>query len=268
VIKEALLTKDTKDEVIQNVFELNKVSLSFGEKKILDGFDLSLPPQVRLSLIGESSCGKSTVLKLIVGLLTPDSGIVKLFGENILSLRLTKLEKLRRRVGMQFQAGALFDSMNVSQNLALAVSESSRGQGNRARKATNEEIIDILGKVGLSHAVLQNPASLSGGMRKRAALARAIIVHPELALFDEPTAGLDPLTSGSIISLLRELSKNLGATMLLTTTDLEVARRFSDDIAIMRNGKIFARGTLADHLNNPDPYIKHFTERFAKLKKH
>jgi phospholipid/cholesterol/gamma-HCH transport system ATP-binding protein len=246
---------------------LEGVSLAFGEKSILRDLSLSLEEETKISLVGESSCGKSTVLKVIVGLIPPDQGTVRLFGENLKGLRLTKLEKLRRRVGMQFQAGALFDSVSVRQNLALAISESSRGQGHRARKAEDDEIMDLLDRVGLKKAALQNPSSLSGGMRKRAAIARALAVHPELAIFDEPTAGLDPLTSSSIIKLLKELSLNLKAAMLLTTTDLDVARRFSDDIAILHEGKIYARGTLEDHLQSQDPYVKRFTERLAKLKK-
>jgi phospholipid/cholesterol/gamma-HCH transport system ATP-binding protein len=259
------LAKKPKPSALRAI-SLEGVSLSFGDKPILHDLSFSLETEAKLSLVGESSCGKSTVLKVIVGLIFPDQGTVRLFGEELKGLRLTKLEKLRRRVGMQFQAGALFDSVNVRENLALAISESSRGQGHRARKANDSEIMDILDRVGLKKAALQNPSSLSGGMRKRAAIARALVVRPELAIFDEPTAGLDPLTSASIIKLLKELSLDLRAAMLLTTTDLDVARRFSDDIAILHEGKIHARGSLKDHLQSRDPYVRRFTERFAKLK--
>ncbi|MDR2460394.1 MAG: ATP-binding cassette domain-containing protein [Deltaproteobacteria bacterium] len=247
------------------VVQLEDLSLSFGEKVIIQKLFLKLLPDVKLALLGESSCGKTTILKIIVGLITPDHGTVRLFGEDMATLPTRKKEKLRRRVGMQFQAGALFDSLSVRENLSLASAESSRGMGNRAHKASEEEILDILSKVGLENAVNKNPSSLSGGMRKRAAIARALIVHPQLAIFDEPTAGLDPLTSSSIIHLLNGLYQDLHGTMLLCTTDVDVARRFSDDIAIMHEGNISSRGSYEDHLKSTDPYVKRFMARSVKL---
>jgi phospholipid/cholesterol/gamma-HCH transport system ATP-binding protein len=243
--------------------ELVDISLSFGGKPVLDGFSLTVPPGAKLSVVGESSCGKSSLFKVMVGLVSPDSGQARLFGKDLTKPSLRELEKLRRRVGMQFQAGALFDSLDVLRNLSLASLESTRG--GRGSPAGTDAILDMLDRVGLKPAALQNPASLSGGMRKRAAIARALIVNPELALFDEPTAGLDPITSASIIRLLNSLSADLGAAMLLATTDLDVARRFSRDIIIMHEGKIRARGSVDDHLASSDPYIKRFLSRFNRL---
>jgi phospholipid/cholesterol/gamma-HCH transport system ATP-binding protein len=243
--------------------ELADVSLSYGSKTVLDGFSLSVPAGSKISVVGESSSGKSSLFKVMVGLVRPDSGTAKLFGKDLLKASLRDLESLRRRVGMQFQAGALFDSLDVQRNLALASEESSRGRGPAAGEG---RILDMLERVGLRRAALENPASLSGGMRKRAAIARALIVNPELALFDEPTAGLDPITSASIIRLLNELSADSGAAMLLATTDLDVARRFSGDIVIMHLGRIRARGGVGDHLASRDPYIMKFLSRFNRLK--
>ncbi|MDR2405266.1 MAG: ATP-binding cassette domain-containing protein [Deltaproteobacteria bacterium] len=257
-----------KKEVPQEdecVLELKDVSLSFGEKKILENFSLRLPKRHKLSIVGESACGKSTLLKVIVGLIPPDSGEVLLFNQDISRLNLTKLERLRRRVGMQFQAGALFDSMDVGENLFLASYESVRDKLKTEKTATPSEIKAMLEKVGLEKASDLNPSSLSGGMKKRAAIARALIVKPELAIFDEPTAGLDPITSSSIIRLLNELSADLGASMLLATTDVAVANRFSKDIIILNHGKLYARGTLEDHLASHDPYIKNFLKRYTKV---
>jgi phospholipid/cholesterol/gamma-HCH transport system ATP-binding protein len=247
--------------------DLEGVSLAFDTKVILDGFSLSLPTGKKISLVGESSCGKSTLLKVAVGLIPPDKGKVRLFGQDLGDIKASELEELRRHVGMQFQAGALFDSMNVRENLALASLESSRSQSRvgRATVATEADILDILGKVGLKKAALQSPASLSGGMKKRAAIARALITKPDLAIFDEPTAGLDPLTSLSIIRLLNELSNDLGAAMILATTDVEVAKRFSGDIVILHEGKIQAWGTFEELLVSPDPYVQKFLKR---LKRH
>jgi phospholipid/cholesterol/gamma-HCH transport system ATP-binding protein len=250
-----------------SVVDLVNVSLSFDTKKILDNFNLSVPKGAKLSIMGESSSGKSSLLKIILGILAPDTGKIYLFGQNLQKLHHREREKLRRRVGMQFQAGALFDSMNVEENLVLASYESSRGREKMDFSQLNKDIHDLLEKVGLARAAKQNPSSLSGGMRKRAAIARALIVKPELAIFDEPTAGLDPLTSSSIIHLLNALSEELGGTMLLATTDVDVARRFSSDILILHQGKTWARGTLENHLANPDPYIAKFLKRFTKLKK-
>jgi phospholipid/cholesterol/gamma-HCH transport system ATP-binding protein len=247
--------------------ELRDVRLSFGEKPVLDGFSLKVPPGSKISVVGESSCGKSSLFKIIVGLIPPDSGTALLFGKDIAKIHLRERERLRRRVGMQFQAGALFDSMDVRLNLELASAESSRGgHGDRARPASKADILSLLDRVGLKQAAYLNPSSLSGGMRKRAAIARALIVRPELALFDEPTAGLDPITSASIIRLLNELASGSKAAMLLATTDLDVARRFSRDIVIMHDGGIRARGSVEDHLASEDPYIKRFLSRFHRLK--
>jgi phospholipid/cholesterol/gamma-HCH transport system ATP-binding protein len=244
--------------------ELDGVSLSFGGKAVLDSFSLSVPPGGKISVVGESSCGKSTLFKVMVGLVPPGRGRALLFGRDMAEAHSRERDRLRRRVGMQFQAGALFDSLDVHRNLSLASHESARG--GRGRPAPDAEILDMLGRVGLRQAALLNPSSLSGGMRKRAAIARALIVRPELALFDEPTAGLDPLTSASIIGLLNELSADLGAAMLLATTDLDVARRFSRDIVIMHEGRIRARGSVDEHLASEDPYIKRFLSRFNRLK--
>jgi phospholipid/cholesterol/gamma-HCH transport system ATP-binding protein len=241
------------------------VSLHFGEKVVLDNFSLNVLKGQKLSIVGESSCGKSSLLKVIVGLIPPDSGKVFLFNQDLSRVSLRKLERLRRRVGMQFQAGALFDSMKVSENLLLASYESVRDKQN-TQTATDSEIASMLKKVGLEKSGELSPASLSGGMKKRAAIARALIVNPELAIFDEPTAGLDPITSGSIIHLLNELSGDLGASMLLATTDVAVAKRFSQDIIILNKGKLYARGTLEEYLASDDLYIKKFLKRYVTAK--
>jgi phospholipid/cholesterol/gamma-HCH transport system ATP-binding protein len=244
--------------------ELRDVSLAFGEKTILDGLSLKVPKGHKLSIVGESSCGKSTLLKVMVGLIRPDKGQVILFGKDTSSIGTRELERLRRRVGMQFQAGALFDSMSVGENLLLASMESVRG-AKGGKPASAEGIGAMLGKVGLGKAAAQNPSSLSGGMRKRAAIARALIVSPELAIFDEPTAGLDPITSSAMIRLLNGLSADLGAAMLLATTDVDVARRFSEDIIILNKGRIVARGAVGSLLASTDPYISNFLKRYARV---
>jgi phospholipid/cholesterol/gamma-HCH transport system ATP-binding protein len=239
--------------------ELRNVSLSFGQKTILDSMSLSVPPGAKISLVGENSCGKSTILKVMVGLVQPKSGDVFLFGRNILKSSASELDKLRRRTGMQFQAGAMFDSMTVMDNLRLASREGSRGRG--LKPAKKGEISDILDQVGLGRAAKLKPSELSGGMRKRAALARALIAKPELALFDEPTAGLDPVTASRIINLLIHLSAEEKGAMILATSDVEVAKRFSQDVILMNEGQIVARGSVDDMLASTVPYVEKYLSR-------
>jgi phospholipid/cholesterol/gamma-HCH transport system ATP-binding protein len=233
--------------------------LSFGSKVILDGLSLSVPPGTKLSLVGESSCGKSTILKVMAGLTLPDKGGVRLFGQDPSGIGRGELDRLRRRVGMQFQAGALFDSMTVGENLLLASQECGRGRD--LPPLRRPEITRRLEQVGLGHAADLKPSQLSGGMRKRAALARALVADPDLAIFDEPTAGLDPITASLIINLLNSLAESGRAAMILATTDVDVARRFSDDLALIHLGRIHARGSWSSFVSSSDPYVVRYLSR-------
>jgi phospholipid/cholesterol/gamma-HCH transport system ATP-binding protein len=239
---------------------LERATLLFGPKTILDGFSLSVPPGAKISLLGENSSGKSSILKVMVGLARPTSGRVLLFGKDPAAVSAAELDRLRRRVGMQFQAGAMFDSLTVTENLVLAGREGTRGRA--GGKARARDIQELLESVGLAHAARRRPSELSGGMRKRAALARALIAEPELALFDEPTAGLDPVTANLIINLLKDLSARRRAAMILATSDVDVARRFSDDLILVRKGQIAARGTIGHLLASTDPYVTNYLSRF------
>jgi phospholipid/cholesterol/gamma-HCH transport system ATP-binding protein len=243
--------------------ELRGATLSFGPKVILDGMDLAVRPGAKLSLLGENSSGKSSILKVMVGLVRPESGQALLFGRDPRKVSRQELDRLRRRVGMQFQSGAMFDSMTVTENLLLAGIERSRGRPGADVSAKG--ILGLLERVGLGHAAKLRPSELSGGMRKRAALARALIAEPELALFDEPTAGLDPVTASLIINLLRELSEKREAAMILATSDVDVARRFSPDLILIKKGRVAARGTVADLLASPDPYVSNYLSRFKRV---
>jgi phospholipid/cholesterol/gamma-HCH transport system ATP-binding protein len=237
--------------------EIRKASLFFGPKTILDNLSLSVPPGAKVSIVGENSSGKSTILKVMVGLVQPDSGEVFLFGKNPAKSPRRELDRLRRLVGMQFQSGAMFDSMTVTENLILAGRECARGRPGKTAGKT--EIQDLLERVGLGHAAKLRPSELSGGMRKRAALARALIAEPELALFDEPTAGLDPVTASLIINLLNSQASK--AAMILATSDVDVARRFSDDLALVHRGRIRLRGSWAEFSASDDPYVVKFLSR-------
>ena len=247
------------------VIELQGICQSFNGRKVLDNFSVSIMAGEKLSLVGESSAGKSTLLKIMVGLITPDQGSVKLFGRDINSLSGAELRKIRQRIGMQFQSGALFDSMSVMENLKLARRESARDAQALAKANETEEPLSLLAEVGLASAADRKPYQLSGGMKKRAALARALTTNPDLAIFDEPTAGLDPVTSRRIINLIKKISSKSGAAMILATTDVEVARHFSPDLLILNNGRLWARDSI-EHLQASDnPFVQKLLSRLITV---
>ncbi|MDR3203325.1 MAG: ATP-binding cassette domain-containing protein [Deltaproteobacteria bacterium] len=240
--------------------EFSSISLNFGPRQVLGSLSFAVEAGSKVSLLGESSCGKSTILKLIAGLITPQSGKIFIFGQNLAELSRSDMEKFRRSLGFQFQAGAMFDSMTVEENLLIASREGRRGRSLPA--LGRDEIAELLDKVGLAKAMKLKPSALSGGMRKRAALARALIARPSLALFDEPTAGLDPITSCLIIDLLNSLSGKEQAAMILASSDIDVARRFSDDILLIGSGRLIKRGSLKDMLESSDKYVERYFRRF------
>ncbi len=243
------------------VVELKDVCVAFKGRAVLEAFSLAVQAGEKLSLVGESSSGKSSILKIMVGLIRPDAGRVKLFGQDIGALSERDLRGLRQRVGMQFQSGALFDSMSVIENIKLARRESSRGAVELSRADDREIPLKLLASVGLSKAADRPPYALSGGMKKRAALARALAVNPDLAIFDEPTAGLDPVTSRRIIDLVKAISAQSGAAMILATTDVEVARHFSPNLVILNEGRLWARGAIDDLQKTGDPFTQKFLNR-------
>ncbi len=243
------------------VIELRDVAVSFGSRKVLDGFSLEVAPGEKLSLVGESSSGKSTLLKVMVGLIRPERGLVRIFGQDLSRLSAGELRRVRQRIGMQFQSGALFDSMSVMENLKLARRESARDAQAAARANDPSEPLKLLGAVGLASAADRQPFELSGGMRKRAALARALTTDPLLAIFDEPTAGLDPVTSRRIINLIAAASAKSGAAMILATTDIQVARHFSPEIVILNQGRLWARDSLDRLRHSPDDFTRQMLSR-------
>lgn len=241
--------------------ELKDISQSFNGRKVLDGFGVAIWPGEKLSLVGESSSGKSTLLKIMVGLIKPDQGAVKIFGRDISRLSDAELRKIRQRIGMQFQSGALFDSMSVMENLKLARRESAKNAQDPAKADDTADPLNLLAKVGLASAADRKPYELSGGMRKRAALARALTTNPDLAIFDEPTAGLDPVTSRRIINLIEHVSSRSGAAMILATTDVEVARHFSSDLLVLNEGRLWARDSIELLQSSDDPFIQKLLSR-------
>jgi phospholipid/cholesterol/gamma-HCH transport system ATP-binding protein len=227
---------------------------SIGPQEILLGVDLTVEKGETLVIIGRSGGGKSVLLKHLIGLMTPDAGEIWIDGENIIGLTERKLAAIRRKVGILFQGGALFDSMSVEENIAFPLHEA----GERDAKKIGEKIREMLEVIELQGEETKMPVNLSGGMKKRVGLARAIIRRPSCVLYDEPTAGLDPVVSDSINRLIRRLQKRFGVTSIVVTHDMKSAFHIADHIAYLHEGRIYFYGTPQELEVSSDPLIQDF----------
>ncbi|MEJ2698103.1 MAG: ATP-binding cassette domain-containing protein [Desulfuromonadales bacterium] len=235
------------------MIRLENVHLSFGEKDVLRGISLSFPGDDRLVILGESGIGKSTILKVILGLLRPNRGRVLLDGKDIHLLSERELTQLRKSLAVVFQGGALFDSMTVGENVGYRLFE----EGKLSAAEIEAHVRDLLVEVGLEDAIDLFPAELSGGMRKRAALARAIAANPRYILFDEPTAGLDPVASFQVNQLILRCQKNGKATVVVTH-DLECAFRVGGRLMLIHDGRIVFEGDREALENSGEPSVRRF----------
>jgi len=234
---------------------LRGVSKKFGSKVVLDGLDLDIAAGESLVVIGGSGTGKSVMLKCILGLIRPDAGTIALDGEDITGLSGRDRQQVLRRFGMLFQGAALFDSLKVWENVAFGLISAQKMNRREAKKVA----IDNLAKVGLSAEVGElDPAELSGGMKKRVGLARAIATGPEIIFFDEPTTGLDPIMADVIDELIIERVQDLGATALSITHDMASARRIADRIGMLYQGKIIWNGPVEEADRSGNPYVDQF----------
>ena len=218
---------------------LDYVAKAFGDKQVLRDISLTVAAEESLAIIGTSGCGKSVTLKCLLGLLTADSGSITVDGQELLGASRADLEAVRRRFGMTFQFGALFDSLPIWENVTFRLRQKTKMSKNAARDIAAETITQL----GLAaHVIDQFPAELSGGMQKRVALARAIADKPEILLFDEPTSGLDPITGGVIDRLIIDSVRRLGATAITISHDMASVRRIADKVAMVHNGVIIWNG--------------------------
>ena len=233
---------------------LEKIQKQLGTQHVLRGVDLDIFSGETMVLIGASGGGKSVILKHITGLMRPDSGRVIIGKQDISQLNEKGLAVIRQKVGVLFQNGALFDSMSVGQNVAFPLRE--RGEKNIT--TLTEKVTEALRLVGLEEHINKMPNALSGGMRKRVALARAMIAKPESILYDEPTAGLDPVSTGSIDSLIIQMQKDYGITSVVVTHDMKSARTIADRIAFLRKGSVYFCGTPEEMDASDDPVIHDF----------
>jgi phospholipid/cholesterol/gamma-HCH transport system ATP-binding protein len=227
---------------------------SIGPQEILRGVDLVVEKGETLVIIGRSGGGKSVLLKHLIGLMTPDAGEIWIDGENIIGLTERQLAAIRRKVGILFQGGALFDSMSVEENIAFPLHEA----GERDATKIGEKIREMLEVIELEGEENKMPVNLSGGMKKRVGLARAIIRRPSCVLYDEPTAGLDPVVSDSINRLIRRLQKRFGVTSIVVTHDMKSAFHIADHIAYLHDGQIYFYGTPQELEISSDPLIQDF----------
>lgn len=237
------------------IFNLHK---SFGDNKVLRGVNLTIEDGETNVIIGKSGSGKSVLLKHIVGLLFPDEGYVKVAGDIIDNSDPKKLYMIRRKFGYLFQGAALFDSMTVGENIALPLVENDYKLSNKELEYKIEKMLDL---VDLPNTENLKPAELSGGMKKRVGLARALITEPEYILYDEPTTGLDPIMSDSIDDLIKSLADKLNVTSIVVTHDMFSVKNVANEIAMMHEGKIYFEGPPKDLIASEDKVIKDFINR-------
>lgn len=241
------------------MIEFRNLKKSFGDHVVLNGVDLLVPEGETLALLGPSGTGKSVLLKHAIGLLDPDEGDVLVDGVSIVHATPAELGRVRRTVGYVFQNSALFDSLTVAENLFLA--QNAEG-GRRSSAECREEAKELLARVNMKEAVLDKfPAELSGGMRKRVGVARAIASKPSYLLWDEPTTGLDPVNADNIDELIMEVSKELGVTSIVVTHDLDTAFEVGDRIALLYDGKVRASASPAEIMQSTDPVVQRFVRR-------
>jgi phospholipid/cholesterol/gamma-HCH transport system ATP-binding protein len=245
-------TPKAKEEVVISIKGLKK---SFGKKHVLKDIDLEVHKGENVVVMGRSGEGKSVTIECIVGMLTPDGGSVKVFNEEVADLNDNKLKELRMKIGFLFQSGALFDSMTVRENLEFPL---TRVLKIKDQHELDERVEEMLEGVGLLDAIDKLPSDLSGGMRKRIGLARTLIIKPEIMLYDEPTTGLDPITSREISELILDMQKKYKTTSVIITHDMECARITGDRVMIMDDGEFIAEGSFDSLHKSQNEIVKAF----------
>lgn len=240
---------------MDTVIEVKNLQKSFRNMEILRGIDLKLHKGENIGIIGKSGCGKSVLTKCIVRLVEPDEGEVYISGNDVLTMNDNELTEIRKKVGYLFQGGALYDSMNIRENLEFPI---RRTQFIRHRQEVESMVVEALENVGLLSAIHKMPAELSVGMRKRIGLARAIILKPEIIFYDEPTSGLDRLTAGEISDLIVEIQEKYQASSIIITHDLKCAKTATNNIKLLKNGLFYAQGTFDELIHSDDKEVRDY----------
>ena len=235
-----------------NILTVKNLSKSFGDKEVISDINLNVKKGETLVIIGMSGSGKSVLIKCLIGLIEPDTGEVNILGEDLLNLDKERLNSLRKKIGFLFQSAALYDSMTVQENLAFPM----RNQNNLNEAEKLSAMESVLAEVGLSGTLQQMPAELSGGMRKRLGLARTLIMKPAFIFYDEPTTGLDPITSKEISELILKVQQKYHTSSILITHDMACAKLTANNMLVLKDGKIAAEGNYESLSNSPISWIK------------
>jgi phospholipid/cholesterol/gamma-HCH transport system ATP-binding protein len=247
-------TKQSAEPLV--VSGLNK---SFGPQNVLNGVDLTAQHGQTVVVLGRSGTGKSVLLKLIVGLQQPDSGSIRIDGQEIVGLDMDRMNEIRKKIGFLFQQAALYDSLTVEENVAFPLNRHSTLSDAERR----EKVRALLASVGMERHLGKMPSDISGGMQKRVGLARALALDPEILLFDEPTSGLDPITAAEIGELIMKLKKERNLTSVVVTHDVHGAKSFADRVVLLREGKVVIDGPFPELEQSPDPFVVQFLKDAA-----
>jgi len=252
---ETLINDSFKKISDESVIEIKNLKKSFGSQEVLKNVNLKLFNGENLVVLGKSGTGKSVLIKCIVRLLNADGGTINVFEKNVTTLNRKELSELRLKIGFLFQSGALYDSMTVKQNLEFPL---RRIKKNLSEKEINEKVNEVLENVGLADALNKMPSQLSGGMRKRISLARTIVVDPMIMLYDEPTTGLDPVTSDEISSLINDVQKKYKTSSIIITHDIKCAHNTANRMIMLNDGEVYKEGNVKDFEHSDDPFINSF----------
>lgn len=236
------------------MIEIRNLHKRFGTQTVLEGLDLDVKDGELLVILGESGSGKSVLLRHMIGLAVPDAGTVVIDGVDVTKLRESQLLEFRRKTGYLFQEGALYDFMSVYENIAFPLAENT---GLKAKEIRGK-VMDVLKTIGMQDAAGKMPSELSGGMKKRAALARAIVGEARILFCDEPTSGLDPIKSREISDLIKDCTRRLGCTTVVTSHDIENSFRIADRVVLLKDGKVIAGGTPDDLKNSTETFVQEF----------
>jgi phospholipid/cholesterol/gamma-HCH transport system ATP-binding protein len=239
----------------ETVIDIQNLSIQFGGNQVLKDLSLKLHRKENLVVLGKSGTGKSVLIKCIVRLLNPDQGEISILGEDITKASTKQLAETRKRIGFLFQSAALYDSMTVRQNLEFPL---RRIRKDLKEKEIQQRVLEALENVSLPDAIDKMPSELSGGQRKRIGLARTIIVEPEIMLYDEPTTGLDPVTSDEISNLINDIQQKFKTSSIIITHDIECARTVANRFVMLKDGEVYKDGTLEEFENDTDPFISAF----------
>jgi len=239
----------------EKIIDIQHLKKSFGGQEVLKDISLGLTTGENLVVLGKSGTGKSVLIKCIVGLLSFEGGSIDVFGKSVMGLNRIELGELRQKTGFLFQSGALYDSMTVKQNLEFPLRRTKR---DLSESAIDEKVKEVLENVGLADALNKMPSQLSGGMRKRISLARTIIVDPMIILYDEPTTGLDPVTSHEISTLINEVQKKYKTSSIIITHDIECALTTANRMMMLKDGEVYQEGSVSEFENSTDPLIESF----------